>query len=190
MNQPFGLLGGQQQPPGGLGLLGQPQPFMSQPPMVDPAMLEQPPGPGHPGQQPDPVLEQIAALVEQQGAEAMTPEMPPPLPQMPAQAPVAAPQPEQPKQEPPNLLPYEGNRIADEYIARLQMNPFSGPTIGMPGMPGYDPKQAFANWSAGINQPGQPLPHPAYKGPGYGEQLRMEGARAQADEAMRSASRI
>jgi hypothetical protein len=192
MNNQFGLLGGQ--PPGGppsLGLLGQPQPFMSQPPMVDPAMLEQPPGPGHPGQQPDPVLEQIAALVEQQGAEAMTPEMPPPLPQMPAQAPVAAPQPEQPKQEPPNLLPYDGNRIADEYIARLMMNPAMGATLGgIAPMPGYDPKQAFANWSAGINQPGQPLPHQAYKGPGYGEQLRMEGARAQADEAMRSASRI
>jgi hypothetical protein len=192
MNNQFGLLGGQ--PPGGppsLGLLGQPQPFMSQPPMVDPAMLEQPPGPGHPGQQPDPVLEQIAALVEQQGAEPMTPEMPPPLPQMPAQAPVAAPQPEQPKQEPPNLLPYDGNRIADEYIARLQMNPFSGPTIGMPGMPGYDPRQAVANWTAGINQPqGQPLPHPAYKGPGYGEQLRMEHARRQADESVRAASQI
>jgi hypothetical protein len=99
-------------------------------------------------------------------------------------------QPQQPQQEPPNLLPSDGNRIADESIARLMMNPSAGTTLGMPGMPGYDPRQAFANWAAGINQPGQPLPHQAYKGPGYGEQLRMEGARAQADEALRSASRI
>jgi hypothetical protein len=179
MNNQFGLLGGQ--PPGGPpGLLGQPQQ-----PVMDPAMLSllQPPGsepqaPPPVGGQADPVLEQIAALVAQQGAEQ--------------QAPAAQPPPEKPQQEPTNLLPYDGNRIADEYIARLMMNPAMGPALGgIAPMPGYDPKQAFANWSAGINQPqGQPLPHPAYKGPGYGEQLRMEGARAQADEALRSASRI
>jgi hypothetical protein len=97
----------------------------------------------------------------------------------------------QPQQEPFNGLPSEGNRIADEYIARLMMNPSAGTTLGgIAPMPGYDPTQAFANWSARINQPGQPLPHQGYKGPGYGEQLRMEHARRQADESVRAASQI
>jgi hypothetical protein len=186
MNNQFGLLGGQ--PPGGPpGLLGQPMP---QQPMMDPAMLSglQPPGaepqaPPPDGGQIDPMMVQaLLAAMEQQAV----PQMPAQPQPQPMQEPVPPPQP-----EPFNGLPSQGNSIADEYIARLQMNPSAGATLGMPGMPGYDPRQAFANWQAGINQPqGQPLPHPAYKGPGYGEQLRMEGARAQADEAMRSASRI
>jgi hypothetical protein len=81
----------------------------------------------------------------------------------------------------------EGNRMVDEYIARLQMNPAAN---SMPGLPGYNQQHAYANWMAGHNQPDQPLPHPDYKGTGYGEQLRMEAARAQADENLRSASRI
>jgi hypothetical protein len=194
MNNPglLGLLGGGQ-PPGTLGLMGQPQlpmpPGHSQPQM-DPAITLGM-GPGNPQPMPqapqsDPVLEQIAALVAQQGAPAAQP--PVPQPQEPAPA---APQPEEEQEEPFNWLPYEGNRIADEYIARLMMNPAMGPTLGgIAPMPGYDPKQAFANWSASINQPGQPLPHQAYRGPGYGEQLRMEHARRQADEAIRASSQI
>jgi hypothetical protein len=195
MNNPglLGLLGGGQLP-GAFGIMGQqplPMPPGHSEPEVDPAIMLGM-GPGNPQPMPqapqsDPVLEQIAAMVAQQGA----PVAQPPMPQVQPHQPITPPQPEQPKQEPPNLLPYEGNRIADEYIARLMMNPAMGPTLGgIAPMPGYDPKQAFANWSASINQPGQPLPHPAYKGPGYGEQLRMDAARAQADESLRSASRI
>jgi hypothetical protein len=176
MNNYPGLMGGAQRPPDMPGLLGQ------RPPMVPPDQMAPPPAP------PDPVLEQIAALVAQQDISA--PQMPPQMSRQP-EAPPEPPQPEQPKEEPFNWLPHEGNRIADEYIARLQMNPAAGPMLGgIAPMPGYDPKQAFANWSAGLNQPDQPRPHPAYKGPGYGEQLRMDAARAQADESLRSASRI
>jgi hypothetical protein len=188
MNNPsFGLLGGGQPPGGPPGLLGQPMP---QQPMMDPAMLSGLQPPGAEPQAPPPDCGQIDPMMVQALLAAMEQQAAPQMPAQPQPQPMQAPA--QPQPEPFNGLPSQGNSIADEYIARLQMNPALGPMLGgIAPMPGYDPQQAFANWQAGINQPqGQPLPHPAYKGPGYGEQLRMEGARAQADEAMRSASRI
>jgi hypothetical protein len=74
------------------------------------------------------------------------------------------------------------NRWVNDYLARVGMNPEQ--YRNKPGLPGFDPQQAYANWYAGHN--GQPLPHEGYKGPGYGDQLLMDNAEKQAMEALRA----
>jgi hypothetical protein len=82
---------------------------------------------------------------------------------------------------------HEGNRMADEYIAAVLRNPAMANMVPMPALPGFDQQQALANL---VPQQDGTLPHPDYKGPGWGEWQRVLDARAQADANAYAASRI
>jgi hypothetical protein len=82
----------------------------------------------------------------------------------------------------------EGNRMVDEYISAVLRNPAMANMAPMPAMPGFNPQQAFANLVP--QQQDGSLPHPDYKGPGWGEWQRALDARAQADANAYAASRV
>jgi hypothetical protein len=93
---------------------------------------------------------------------------------------------EEKKEAAPSPL-HEGNRMADEYISAVLRNPSMANMAPMPAMPGFNPQQALAN---GVPQQDGSLPHPDYKGPGWGEWQRVLDARAQADANAYAASRV